>query len=72
MSRAVPDEPCQWSSSSPTVRVLVAFHDAWPGRLAAEYGDQSITVIGKAELVCNKRATGRAQDALDADVLERG
>lgn len=50
----------------------VAFADAWPSRLAAAYGDQSITVIGKAELIRNKRATGRAQDALDADVLERG
>ena len=50
----------------------VAFNDAWPSRLFAVYGDQSISVIGRAELIRNKRATGRPQDALDADVLERG
>jgi hypothetical protein len=49
----------------------VAFDAAWPNRLSAVYGDEAITVIGKTDLVRNKRATGRAQDALDADVLER-
>jgi hypothetical protein len=50
----------------------LAFDEAWPNRLSTSYGDHAITVIGKADLVRNKRATGRAQDALDADVLERG
>lgn len=49
----------------------VEFHDAWSLRLATTYGDQPIAVIAKADLVRNKRATGRAQDALDAENLER-
>lgn len=49
----------------------VAFDDAWPRRMVATYGRHDIAVIGKADLVRNKRATGRAQDTLDADTLER-
>jgi hypothetical protein len=50
----------------------VAFDEAWAARLQTTYGDQTITVIGRAHLIVNKRATGRAQDALDAEMLERG
>lgn len=50
----------------------VAFDEAWPRRMLATYGSHDIAVIGKADLVRNKRATGRPQDALDADTLERG
>jgi hypothetical protein len=49
----------------------VEFQDAWPRRFVATYGGQPIAVIGKADLVRNKRATGRSQDALDAENLER-
>ena len=49
----------------------VVFADAWPARVKARYGDQSIGVIGRAHLIANKRATGRPQDLLDAEVLER-
>ena len=48
----------------------VTFDEAWPGRLTASYGGQPVAVIGRAHLIANKRATGRAQDALDADQLE--
>lgn len=49
----------------------VDFADAWRRRFVSDYGGHTITVIGRADLVTNKRATGRAQDALDADVLDR-
>ena len=50
----------------------VRFEEAWSDRVASTYGDQPIAVIGRAHLIVNKRATGRPQDALDADILERG
>src|SRR5262249_38282777 len=49
----------------------VGFDEAWPGRVGTTYGDQAITVIGRAELIRNKRASGRPQDLLDLSVLER-
>lgn len=49
----------------------VDFDEAWPARLPTDYGDQAVPVIGRTHLIRNKRATGRPQDQLDADVLER-
>ncbi len=49
----------------------VEFSEAWPSRLTTDYGGQPLPVIGKAQLIANKRASGRPQDLLDADVLER-
>ena len=49
----------------------VAFAEAWPARLVTEYGGQSLPVIGRAHLVANKRASGRPQDLVDADAIER-
>jgi hypothetical protein len=50
----------------------VSFDEAWSRHVVVTYGPHDIAVIGKADLIRNKRATGRAQDALDADTLERG
>ncbi len=50
----------------------MTFNEAWSGRLSTSYGDQTIAVIGRTHLIANKRATGRAQDTLDADLLEQG
>lgn len=49
----------------------VAFEAAWPNRVGTEYGDQHIWVIGRGDLIANKRASGRPQDALDIATLER-
>jgi hypothetical protein len=49
----------------------VEFSEAWPSRLETVYGGQSLPVIGKAHLVANKRASGRPQDLVDADAIER-
>ena len=50
----------------------VAFAEAWPERLETRYGDADVHVIGRRLLVQNKRASGRPQDLVDADLLERG
>ncbi|HSN92108.1 MAG TPA: nucleotidyl transferase AbiEii/AbiGii toxin family protein [Anaeromyxobacteraceae bacterium] len=50
----------------------VRFAEAWPERLPTRYGDLEVPVLSRRHLVQNKRATGRPQDALDADELERG
>lgn len=49
----------------------LTFAEAWPNRLHAAFGDQPIAVISRLDLVRNKRASGRPQDLLDAERLER-
>ena len=49
----------------------VEFASAWTGRAETSYGGQPVPVIGRRELIQNKRATGRPQDVIDAEVLER-
>ncbi|MEE8138607.1 MAG: hypothetical protein V3T81_07030 [Thermoanaerobaculia bacterium] len=49
----------------------VAFEAAWPRRIEGHYGSLAVPVIGRDDFVANKRATGRAKDALDADLLEK-
>ena len=48
----------------------VSFADAWTGRVSGRFGAVPVFYIGKAELVRNKRATGRAQDLADIEALE--
>ena len=49
----------------------VEFAEAWRGRAETSYGEQYVPVIGRAELIRNKRASGRPQDLLDVELLER-
>lgn len=42
-----------------------------PNRLSTAFGDQSIWVIGRAELMQNKTAVARPQDLLDLAMLEK-
>lgn len=49
----------------------VSFDEGWAGRLETRYGDVPIHVIGRAELIKNKRTCGRLQDLADAARLER-
>jgi len=48
----------------------LTFQEAWPGRLARPFGDVTVDVIGLAEFIRNKRATGRAKDLGDIQGLE--
>ena len=49
----------------------VQFAESWPQRVESTYGDHQIWVIGRAELMANKRATARPQDLIDIALLER-
>lgn len=48
----------------------VEFDDAWTGRMTVEIDGKLVPVIGRRDLLRNKRATGRPQDLVDADRLE--
>jgi hypothetical protein len=47
----------------------VTFDEAWRGRVPGHYGSQAVDYIGRAELIRNKRASGRPQDLLDIEGL---
>jgi hypothetical protein len=49
----------------------VSFDTAWSRRIEVETDGVSVHVIGRAELLENKRATGRAQDKRDVRAIER-
>ena len=49
----------------------VSFTEAWEGRAQTTYGGHAVPVIGRRELIQNKRATGRPQDAIDVELLEK-
>ena len=50
----------------------VTFDEAWPNRLTIEQDSLRYHVIGKEDLIRNKRAAARPKDLVDADVLESG
>ena len=49
----------------------VEFPDAYGDRVEVELDGLSVPVISKPYLIANKRASGRPQDLVDADNLER-
>ena len=49
----------------------ISFEEAWPRRTTIEIGPLLVGVIGREDMIRNKRATGRPQDLVDADRLER-
>lgn len=48
----------------------LTFQDAWSRRIARPFGDVTADVIGLADFILNKRATGRAKDLGDIEVVE--
>jgi hypothetical protein len=51
----------------------VAFDEAWDGRVTHEVAGLVVPFLGRAQLVRNKRASGRAKDLADLEALgERG
>ncbi len=48
----------------------VSFDEAWPNRVVVELDGISIPVLGRDELLRNKRAVGRPQDQADVARLE--
>jgi hypothetical protein len=49
----------------------VTFDEAWSRHESREIDGLTLPVIGRADLIRNKRATGRARDRDDAEQLER-
>jgi hypothetical protein len=49
----------------------VAFADAWPRREQASVDGVRLSVIGRTDLLANKRAAGRTRDLADVEALER-
>ena len=49
----------------------VDFDDAWKNRVNETIDGLHVTVIGRNDLLKNKRATGRPKDLVDAQDLER-
>ena len=49
----------------------LGFEDAWVRRVTHRVNDLHVPFIGRAELLRNKRATGRPKDLADIDALER-
>jgi len=48
----------------------VRFEEAWSGRVSGTYGRRPVFYLGRADLIRNKRASGRAQDLADLESLE--
>ena len=50
----------------------VVFDDAWPRREIVEVAGVNVPIIGKEDLIANKRAVGRHRDLADLEELEKG
>ena len=53
-----------------TVKPLI-FADAWPNRAIVQVDGEPFPFLGRHDLIRSKRATGRRQDLLDLEHLER-
>ncbi|MEP6778715.1 MAG: hypothetical protein ABJC26_02410 [Gemmatimonadaceae bacterium] len=49
----------------------VSFENAWPNRVTVKLDGMTVTVLGKADLMLNKRTVGRPQDRADVARLEK-
>ena len=49
----------------------VTFEEAWKNRVKAKFSDVEANFISLSDLIKNKSATGRAQDALDVESLKK-
>ncbi|HUG54143.1 MAG TPA: hypothetical protein VMR21_11090 [Vicinamibacteria bacterium] len=47
----------------------VGFEEAWKGQLTHDVGGHAVPFLGRAALVKNKRASGRAKDLADLEAL---
>ena len=48
----------------------VQFEDAWSRKISVEMDGLIVPVIGREELLANKRASGRPRDLLDVELLD--
>ena len=47
------------------------FDEAWSARRLHRIDTQELPFLGRASLLQNKRATGRAKDLVDVEILEK-
>ncbi len=47
----------------------LTFDEAWPNRIEADFDDVRVPFLGRAELIRNKRASGRKKDLADVESL---
>lgn len=47
----------------------LTFDEAWPNRIEADFDDVRVAFLGRAELIRNKRASGRKKDLADIESL---
>ncbi|MCB9610189.1 MAG: nucleotidyltransferase family protein [Polyangiaceae bacterium] len=47
----------------------VSFDEAWAGAVNAEMDGVPVRILGRAELIANKKASGRAKDLADVEEL---
>ncbi len=50
----------------------VGFDEAWADRFETRFAGEPVSVLSRAHLIRNKRASGRMQDLADIERLERG
>ena len=48
----------------------LSFDEAWPNRVASSVGDVPTHVLGRLDLIRNKKASGRPKDLADLERLE--
>ena len=73
---ATPDVVYQIGAAPRRIDILtsisgVEFEQAWENRLSIKLDDLAISVLGRNELLRNKRAAGRPKDIADAEVLDQ-
>ena len=49
----------------------LSFESAWKNRVASTYGELPIAILGREDLLINKRSVARGQDLLDVERLEQ-
>lgn len=50
----------------------VSWDEAWAGRMLVRFGGTPVAVIGRRELLRNKKSAGRAKDLADLEALDGG
>jgi len=48
----------------------LSFDDIWERRVTGHYGDIEVNFISRADLIANKKASGRPWDIRDVEELE--
>jgi predicted nucleotidyltransferase len=49
----------------------IDFDDAWKNRVAVDFDGLNVYFVSKEDLILSKRASGRPQDLIDVELLER-